>query len=1021
MCVQLHLRSYYSLLQSPIHLEEYIQASKSLGYTSVALTDFKSMHGCMHFYKLCKKYQMKGIYGLEVEVLIEDEAFPFLLLAKSDEGFINLMKCSSYIYQNHSILTLEEFKNYHHDCFIVVYGEGGYLEKFYDDNTQMRSALQMFQKVFNEFIVAISYNDAPFFKMKNEGLKKECLQLSIETMALSKIYYLNQNDQILYKIIKGIKENLTFSNKLLIAPNGRYLRSIEEMKALYDIDDLTKTIEVAKQCNVTMTYPKTTLPSFQMKDQVNPKDYLKALCIAGLKKRLNNQVSPIYVKRLKEELDVILSMHFENYFLIVYDFVRYAKSKSIYVGPGRGSAAGSLDSYCLGITHIDPIEYGLLFERFLNPERISMPDIDLDIPDNRRQEVIEYVLHKYGNQHFAQIVTFNTLAARQVIRDVARVYDIPLYKTDMICKSIPNTLKITLQKAYDEHPPFRQLIHSEKRFEELFEASLKLEGIPRHTSIHAGGIVISDLPLSDVVPVMEVENGMSVTQYTMEYLEDLGLIKMDLLGLRNLSIIDEISKSIQHGHPEFDIFKIPLDDKKTFELIQKAHTLGVFQLESSGMKKLLKDLKPETFIDVASTIALFRPGPMQNIPLFIKNRSHPQSITYLHPDLKPVLNETYGVIIYQEQIMQIAQKMAGFTLAKADILRKAMSKKLKSELEGLQKDFVDGCIQHHYTYEVAVNLYDLILKFADYGFNKSHSVAYGLVSYQLAYLKVNYPLEFYRSLLNSVLSSESKTSEYIYEAKEVIGLLGISVNKTNGLYQIDGSSIRLPFTLIKGVGNQVITNILQERDKGLFVDYYDFIVRMCANKMNKKTFEALIDAGALDEFNINRHSMLKSLDDAMNYADLVRIEHQEQILIDFNLVSKPIMVVASDDKYVTSQREKQALGFYFSSSPIKQLKTAYQITTEPFTVLKSRFGPIKGFGCIQRVKQHRTKKGTLMAFVLIQDDTSEMDLVIMPDKFERFIPLLVKGNYILFEGLCEKEGSCIVKKIGIMNMEGNHG
>ena len=394
------------------------------------------------------------------------------------------------------------------------------------------------------------------------------------------------------------------------------------MEALYSQDDLNNTLNVANQCDVNLTTIKTTLPIYKTEHDINPKEYLRGLCLAGLKKRLNNQLSKAYVERLKTELEVIIGMHFEDYFLIVYDFVRFAKTKGIYVGPGRGSAAGSLVAYCLGITHVDPIKYGLLFERFLNPERISMPDIDLDLPDNRRQEVIDYVANKYGYQHFAHITTFNTLAARQVLRDVARVYDIPSSKMDIITKSIPNTLKITLEKAYNDHGPFRQLINSDKLLLKIFEMAKRLEGLPRHTSIHAAGIVISEKPLNDVVPTLTLSNDIKATQYTMEYLEEIGLIKMDLLGLRNLTIIDEIVKSIQLDNDRFDIYKIPLDDKKVYQMISKANTLGVFQLESSGMKKLLMDLKPNKFEDITATIALFRPGPMQNIGIYLKNRTN---------------------------------------------------------------------------------------------------------------------------------------------------------------------------------------------------------------------------------------------------------------------------------------------------------------------------------------------------------------------------------------------------------------
>lgn len=1022
MSVQLHARSYFSLLSSPISMEDYILKSKALGYDSVALTDYKTMHGAYAFNKYCRKHGVKPLFGLEFPVSIDDESFDFLVLAKNDEGFKSMMKLSSTLNSSKNKVTLDRLEQGLDDCILIVYGEGGYLEPLFQKQSELEKVLHDLKGRFNDFYVAISYNDAEFFRIKNNDLKKTCLSLNINTVALSKIYYLESTDQPLYKVLQGIKDNKSYHDKTLVVPNGRHLRTMEEMRTLYDEDDLRATDEIAQRCSVSMQLEKTSLPKFKTPQNASGKDYLIRLCHAGLNKRLDNQLTTVYQKRLKDELDVILNMHFEDYFLIVYDFVRFAKMKGIYVGPGRGSAAGSLVAYCLGITHVDPIKYDLLFERFLNPERISMPDIDLDLPDDRRQEVIDYVLETYGNQHFAHIVTFNTLAARQVMKDVSRVMDIPMSKADQLSKSIPNMLKMTLKKAYEEHLPFRQLIDSEKRFREVFDIALKLEGMPRHSSLHAAGIVISQLPLTDVVPIMEIDHGLSVTQYTMDCLEDLGLIKMDLLGLRNLTIIDEITQVIKK-EATFDIYRIPLDDAKTFKLVSEANTQGVFQLESSGMKKLLRDMKPESFEDIAATIALFRPGPMQNIPLFLKNRAHKDTIDYLHPDLKPILMNTYGVIVYQEQIMKIAQVMAGFSLGKADILRKAMSKKNKDELMKLSEDFINGCIINGYTQVLAKALYELVLRFADYGFNKSHSIAYGLIAYQLAYLKANYSLIFYQALLNSVKGAETKTSEYIYEAKQAIKLLAVDINYSQTHYTIEDNGIRLPLSIVKNVGQVAIKNIIQDRlAKGLYKDYYDFVVRAMAIKLSRKMIESLIDAGALDCFKQGRLSMLESLHEAINYADLVRIENEDAILIDLKLVSKPIMIIAKDDRLVRSYKEKEALGFYFSSSVLAELKKQHQIQTEPMVILKQKFGYVSGFATINRVKQHRTKKGSLMAFISVSDETGELDVVAMPDHFQRYSALLVKGQHILFEGNIEKEGSCLLKKMSIITQkEENHG
>lgn len=1019
--IQLHARSYYSLLSSPIKIEDYIIKSKALGYDTVALCDYKTMHGAAAFYKCCKKHQLKPIYGLEFPVLIDEVYYDFLVLAKNNHGFQNMVRLSSHINSSSPDLTLDRLTDYLEDMVLICYGEGGYLESSFDQKQALEASLRMLREKLDSFYVAISYNDAPFFKLKNDILKEVLDDLDIPSVAISKIYYLEASDKELFKVLKGIKENKTFHDKTLVVPSGRYLRTQDEMRALYDEKDLNQTDLIGQMCCVDMQLAQTSLPHFKTPNGMSAKDYLIRLCLAGLDKRLNHQVTAQYQQRLKAELDVIINMQFEDYFLIVYDFVRFAKTKGIYVGPGRGSAAGSLVSYCMGITHVDPIKYDLLFERFLNPERISMPDIDLDLPDDRRQEVIDYVLETYGNQHFAHIVTFNTLAARQVIKDVSRVMDISIQKADQLSKSIPNMVKMTLTKAYSEHHPFRQLVESEKRFQEVYQMALKLEGIPRHSSIHAAGIVISQLPLSDIVPIMSIDQNLSATQYTMEHLEELGLIKMDLLGLRNLTIIDEITQTIKK-HQDFDIYKIPLDDPKTFELISCANTLGVFQLESSGMKKLLRDLKPNCFEDVAATIALFRPGPMQNIPLFLANRKNANHVVYLHPDLKPILSETYGVIVYQEQIMQIAKVMANFSLGKADILRKAMSKKNKEELLKLRDDFIKGCIQKGYEEKLAEDLYELVLRFADYGFNKSHSVAYALIAYQLAYLKANYALVFYQALLNSVMSSESKSSEYIYEARHIINLYPVDINQSQSSYSIENQGLRMPLTLIKNIGSNAIKHIQEDRLRfGPYLDYYNFVIRAMVIKLNRKMIESLIDAGALDCFKHSRLSMLESLQEAISYADLVRIENEDEILIDLKLVSKPIMVMRKDDLLVKSAKEKEVLGFYFSSSILNELKKQHHLDLEPLIVIKQRFGYSRGFATINRVKEYRTKKGGLMAFIGAMDETGEIDIVCMPDSYQKYRPLLVKGQHILFEGNIEKEGSLVLKKLSAITLkEENH-
>ena len=632
--------------------------------------------------------------------------------------------------------------------------------------------------------------------------------------------------------------------------------------------------------------------------------------------------------------------------------------------------------------------------------------------------MIQYVAEKYGEKHVAHIATFGTLGAKQVLRDVGRVMEIPLREVDMLCKAVPFGIKMTLQTAIQQNPRFHQMVYADRRYQELYETALRIEGLPRHVSTHAAGIVFSRAELDQICPTIRIENDLLSTQYTMEHLEELGLIKMDFLGLRNLTIIDDIVQRVHQRQP-LNIMKIPLDDAKTYALLRKVDTVGIFQLESEGMKNLIRKMQPACFDDIVATIALFRPGPMENIPEYLRCRTDPSAVHYLHPDLKPILESTYGVMIYQEQIMQTAQKMAGFSLARADVLRRAMSKKKLKELQSLQKEFIGGCIQQGYEEKLANEVYELILKFANYGFNKSHSVAYGLLAYQLSYLKANFPLEFYTSLLNSVIGAEGKTAEYIDECRRhQVQILGPSVNASDVRYLIEGEAIRYPLLGIKNIGSAACMQLLAERqENGPFQDYYDFVTRMLTRRLNRKMIEALIDAGALDEFHANRQSLRLSLEEAISYGDLVRIEVGGQVRIDLGLVSKPVMVMAKEDPIERSEREREALGFYLCSHPILQVKKKFQIQTEPLVRLMAKGGFIEGFVYLQRVRQHRTKKGDLMAFAVGVDETAQIDLVVMPSIYARSTAFLNKGQYVYFQGKMDKEDSCLVNRLQPLNTD----
>ncbi|MDD6467798.1 MAG: DNA polymerase III subunit alpha [Erysipelotrichaceae bacterium] len=1010
----LYNRTCYTLLESTLRIEQLVAFAKKYNYSSIAICDHNVMHGYMLFKQLCDKNQIHAIFGLEVDVMIDEETFSFLLFAKNDQGYHELIRCSSYIQTNQQPMPFSLFVNSVSNCMVVIPSEKGVLESkiVKDQYEEIWVLLQEYQTYFNDLYIGYGNPYSAYWNQKNEGLQKIAERLQIPLVALPLALYETEDDFEAYQVLIALKHSRLMKDQSLPYQTNCHLLIPMEF-AKYPQSTIELTDQIAEKAQVSFQVEKAKIPVFPCPNHLPSATYLRLLCQKGLEKRFQSQSpSKIYQDRLQYELDIIVKMGFADYFLIVWDFILFARKRGIYVGPGRGSAAGSLVSYCLGITHIDPIPHHLLFERFLNPQRVSMPDIDTDFPDNRRDEVIEYVKEKYGNEHIAHIATFGTMAAKQALRDVGRVLDIPVRDIDMIAKTIPNVLKITLKGAYETSPRFKQLVHAEPRFQHLFQLACRLEGIPRHLSTHAAGIVMSDKELTQVVPLIQIEENVFATQYTMEYLEELGLIKMDFLGLRNLTIIDEIVQDVNQ-HTPLDILKIPTNDARTFELIRQVDTVGIFQLESDGMKALLKKIQPRNFEDIALTIALFRPGPMDNIPEYLKRRQNPQSVPYPHKDLEPILKETYGIMVYQEQIMQVSQVMAGFSLAKADILRKAMAKKKESELVRLKEDFIQGCIRKGYTQAIANTTYDMVLKFASYGFNKSHSVAYGFIAYQMAYLKANYPLYFYRSLLNSVIGSENKTYEYLTECKrKQIPILPPSVNHSMKEYVIEQNALRFPIMNIKNVGSVACEELLKERSQhGPFLDFYDFVARIHLCKVNRNAIERLIDAGALDEFHLSRKSMKLSLPSVLKYAELVKCDVQGQITIDLDLVSKPVLYMAKDDPITNAEWEKEALGFYFHAHPIEQLKKQIPYSVISLQKAVQQKGNIQVFVQVQRVKQHRTKKGDLMCFVSANDESMDYDFVIMPNIYLSQQQDFVKGNYLYIEGVINERDSCLVKKV----------
>ena len=1011
MSCPLYIRSVYSLLSSMCTIEGIISYGKGYGYEALGLVDRNVLAGAMSFKKSCEKASIKPVFGLEFDLRLEERVYTMVLYAKDDEGFKNMMGLSSYINtRDEKIIDLKTLDSYRDRCFLCLLSDNMPLTYAIDRGLDAKEMLEKQTFWFRDYIVGLVDHDIAVNARRDQIMKPLLKEKGIKMIALSRTFYLNRDDHEEFNVLKCIRDKQILDDSNSVEESGRHFMSKEEYDSLYEREELLNCDILARNCNAQLKY-ETSLPVYENKKGIPSKDYLVLLCKEGLKRRLRNRVPQEYIKRLDYELSVILKMHFEDYFLIVYDFILYAKKNGIMVGPGRGSAAGSLVSYCLGITDIDPLKYGLIFERFLNPERISMPDIDTDFPDDRRDEVIAYVRDKYGVDHVGHIITYGTLKAKQVMRDVARVLDYPVREVDGLCKLIPNAPDMDLKKAYETVPLFAQKIEADSRYRKLYSIARKLEFFPRHESTHAAGIVMSRKPLDEVVPLIRIENDVYSTQYTMEHLEELGLIKMDFLGLRNLGIISEIVDEIRKKE-DFDIHNIPLNDRKTFDLIDAVNVMGIFQLESGGMRSLIRKMKPKTFEEIGMTIALYRPGPMKNIPTFLEYRAHPERVEYIHENLKPILEETYGIIVYQEQIINIARVMAGFSYGKADILRKAMSKKKLSELEKLHNDFIEGCVNKGYERDLAERVYSLILEFANYGFNKSHSIAYALVAYQLAYLKANYPLYFYKSLLNGVTGSESKTYDYVSECLQIgQKIKGISMNESQLSYIIKDDSIIMPFVICKDVGSISAAKIIEERNaRGPYTDYVDTVRRLSSAGVERNVIENLIYAGAFDEFRHSRHTMIASLNNVLLYADA----HKGEISLMENYDDAPIIEELNDDNMVLAENEKNVLGFYFSFNPITAVKKQYNIDTDNLYNLSVSAGYVKGFGLIKRVKSLKTKKGDMMAFVDLVDDKGALSLAVMPRVYALHSSKLAKGRYVTFEGKIEKEASCLVSRMEVL-------
>ncbi len=962
MYISLYNKSNYTLLSSLLKINDIINFAIKNNMQSIALTDI-NMFGTMEFIKKCQKNNLKPVIGLELQL----EEFNIILYAKDYIGYQTLIKLSTI--QNERKIIKDDLKKYNKAVIAII--DFKYMEKY-----------QELKEIYNELYLGYS----------NKKEEQEARIITKDIVFFRESLYLEKQDEETLPYLYLIRDGKTISDDIEYETSNHELH-ISNILALSSNDGLINSMKIADNCNLEFPKAENLLPIYECD---NPKKYLFELCKVGLTKRLNGAIPNNYKERLIYELKVINEMGFPNYFLVVYDFIKFAKKNKILVGPGRGSAAGSLVAYSLGITDIDPLKYDLLFERFLNPERKTMPDIDTDFPDNKRDLVIEYVQKKYGEKRVSGIITFGTMAAKQVLRDVSRVLNIPLYKVDGLCKFIPAMSKEKLSNIYKNNPSFKARIDSDTILSNMFNIAIKLEGFPRHTSSHAAGIIMSRVDLDEVIPLVKADN-MYLTSYSMEYLEELGLLKMDFLVLKNLTLIDNIITDIKEIHGiDIDFTKIPLDDKETLQMFETANTCGIFQFESVGMRNFLRKLNPNTFEDIFAAIALYRPGAAVNIDSYIRRKKGEEKVEYLDPSLKEITKNTYGILVYQEQIMQLANIYANYSLGEADILRRAMSKKKVDLLKAEEDKFIKKSMENNHPYNQAKKLFDLVLNFAGYGFNKSHSVVYSIIAYKMAYLKCHYKTIFFANLLSNVIGSESKTSEYIIEAKaNKIDVEKPTISNSESRYVVKDNKIIYPISNIKSIGVVVSEQIDNAKKDGPFQDIYDCFSRLYISGVGKKTLEVLINADVFKEFNYNRATLIYNLDSLFNYAELTKD-------IDPSLVMKPEIEIQKEysNAYLL-EKEKEVFGFYLSSHPTTMYKkdNPYCI---PLNAIENYFNKkVDTLVLVEKIKVITTKKGDKMAFLTGSDETGSCEFTLFPKVFNNFQEL-EKGNLIKIRGNVEK-------------------
>ena len=1063
----LHVHTEYSLLDGSNKIKEYVSRVKELGMNSAAITDHGVMYGVIDFYKAARAAGIKPILGCEVYVAPgsrfdrelshgDDRYYHLVLLAENNKGYQNLMKIVSkgfvegYYYKPR--VDMEVLETYHEGIIALSACLAGEVQRYLVRGLyeEAKETAYKYEKCFGKgnFFLELQDHGIPEQKTVNAGLMRMSQETGIELVATNDVHYTYAEDAEPHDILLCLQtgKKLSDENRMRYEGGQYFVKSEEEMRALfpYAAQAIDNTQKIADRCNVEIEFGVTKLPHFDVPEGYDSWTYLNKLCHEGLVRRYPDKHEELLPK-LDYELSVIQKMGYVDYFLIVWDFINYARTHGIPVGPGRGSAAGSLVSYTTGITNIDPIRYNLLFERFLNPERVTMPDIDIDFCYERRSEVIDYVIEKYGKDCVTQIVTFGTLAARGVIRDVGRVMDLPYNFCDTIAKNIPNELNITIDKALIMNPELRSMYESDETVKRLIDMAKRLEGLPRHTSMHAAGVVISQKAMDEYVPLSRSSDGTITTQFVMTTIEELGLLKMDFLGLRTLTVISDAVKLVEKNHGiKIDVDNIDYDDKKVLDSIGTGRCDGVFQLESAGMKNFMKELKPQSLEDVIAGISLYRPGPMDFIPKYIKGKNEPESVTYVCKELEPILEPTYGCIVYQEQVMQIVQNLAGYTMGQADNIRRAMSKKKQYVIDAERQNFVygneeqgiKGCIANGISEQAANQIYDSMVDFAKYAFNKSHAAAYAVVAYQTAYLKYYYPVEFMAALMTSVIDNTRKVAEYIYSCRQMgIKVLSPDINEGEGRFLATKDGIRYGMYAIKSIGRQVIDIILAEREaNGKYITLSDFLSRVAGREVNKRAVENLIKAGACDGLDGNRQQMLlvyntlidnlnqekkNSLAGQMSLFDLVSEEEKKAYEVRFPNVEEYT-------KEIKLGFEKEVLGIYLSGHPLEEYEEKWRKNISAVTAdfmldeetnavkIKDNQSVVIG-GIITEKTIKYTKQNKAMAFITVEDLFGTVEVIIFPRDYEKYSRYLNEDEKVFVAGHAnveeDKNGKLICEKI----------